>query len=693
MAEVTAPNPQPVTWLHPKIWLGISLLALFGYLLSGYSFLLFHTLSELFCVIIAVVVFLLAWNTKEHSQNQFLLILGCGFLGTGLVDITHLLAYQGMQVFPQAGANLAAQLWVAGRMMFVLGFMAAMVYEDRPLPPRLVLGAFLGLTAVLLTAILGLGLFPKSYDPDQGLTGFKIVAEFSFLLLLTGCIWWLRQRRERFDALMHQYLIGALGLTLASELSFASYADVYGLLNLTGHVLKILAFCLVYAGVMRQGLQQPFSLMFWEMSRQKEQLKRHQDELDRMLAQKTQDLEQEKERLHQSNQLMAQNMEAMGHKLEAAERAANAKSNFLEIMSHELRTPLNGVTGLSFLLLDRPLPPGVAEELKMIHQAGQALADILDEVLELARIEGNLHKSDRDNFSLERLLGQINLTFLAAAKSKRLRFVVEKDNLLGVEVNGNASVVKQILSNLVSNGIQFTDQGQVTLRAQTLSKPGGNLWFRFEVADTGIGISESQRKSLLMGLSAHGLGVNLVKKLVHLAGGELGLESTIGSGTRAWVDLPFGPPQAQKRVAKTDFSDKLEPNPDTPAKRILLVDDEDTNQMVIRRMLEKMGYKVQVASGGREALQLFGALTFDLVLMDCLMPGMDGFETTKQLRKMEAQPRQTRTPIVALTALTRKEDQKECETAGMDDFIKKPVIYPEFKRTLERVFAAVPGLG
>jgi signal transduction histidine kinase/CheY-like chemotaxis protein len=359
-----------------------------------------------------------------------------------------------------------------------------------------------------------------------------------------------------------------------------------------------------------------------------------------------------------------------------AEIASSAKSKFLANMSHEIRTPMNGVIG-SLSLLDQTETTAEQKALlnASIHSA-EHLLQLLSDILDLSKIEADKLELEEKPYDLELLVKQVYQLFEALAESKKLLFVLEIGTDIPDYLLGDAVRLKQVLCNLVSNAIKFTDHGEVsiTLSAQHL---GYNEYhIACEVKDSGIGISEADQARLFSAFSqagssktsvgGTGLGLAISKQLVERMGGELTLSSKQGEGAVFCV-------QWLAQEADNYSVNTLEPAQAELSGKLLLVEDNAINQMITQTILNNMGVEVDLADHGEQALDQLKSHQYDAVLMDCQMPIMDGYEASRRWRAYEAEHQLPRTPILALTAHAMKGDREACERFGMDNYMVKPV--------------------
>ncbi|MEN3000753.1 MAG: ATP-binding protein [Armatimonadota bacterium] len=369
----------------------------------------------------------------------------------------------------------------------------------------------------------------------------------------------------------------------------------------------------------------------------------------------------------------------------AAETANRAKSEFLANMSHEIRTPMNGILGMVELLADTPLTEEQRDYLDTLRVSADHLLGLLNDILDLSKIEAGKMHIESLPVALGELVHDTVRLFRARAESKGLRLNVHIAPETPPAVMGDPVRLRQILANFISNAIKFTEQGEVAVMVEPSRNYPHGIWLA--VRDTGIGIPPDRLASIFEPFTqadssttrkygGTGLGLTICKRLAELMGGQIGVESQPGVGSTFYVDLPLPPaetPHAQE-------SEQAAALPDIPAgKRILLVEDNAVNRKVALHLLSKLQLEVEIATNGLEAVQKASANAYDLILMDCQMPEMDGYEATRQLRT-----RGVAIPIVALTANALEGDRERCLACGMDDYLAKPIKPDELQRTLAR---------
>jgi two-component system sensor histidine kinase RpfC len=386
---------------------------------------------------------------------------------------------------------------------------------------------------------------------------------------------------------------------------------------------------------------------------------------------------------------------------EEAHRANQAKSRFLANMSHEFRTPLNGIIGMSELLVTTTLTAEQRDSAHVIQTSARALQLLVDDVLDISKIEaGKFNRNDSD-FSLTELVKSIHVMLRPGAQSKSLAFDLDIDRDVPTTLHGDSNHLRQILVNLLSNAIKFTEDGRVVLAVSMLSAKPGTARLRFSVRDTGIGIPraalvhifdafEQAESGLGRRHGGTGLGTTIAKALTELMDGTIGVESEVGQGAHFWVDIPFGLAARDESVASNiiAFDDPfVRHRARVRPMRILVADDQSANLMVMRRLLEKAGHRPQLVDDGEHVLDAIESQGCDVVVIDLHMPGVSGLEVMKQSRFMEAGRK--RTPFIVLTADATAEARIECERAGAYAFMTKPVAVD---RLLEKIAEIAEGL-
>jgi len=435
------------------------------------------------------------------------------------------------------------------------------------------------------------------------------------------------------------------------------------------------------------------------------------------------------QRLMNDAQELEQKNEQLEKALFAAREATLMKSRFLANMSHEIRTPMNGVLGMTDFLLGSGLNAEQQEYAESIKRSADSLLALINDILDLSRIEAGKLRLDSVDFPLRSSVAETCSLFALQARAKGLEFVSSVAPGVPEQAVGDAGRLRQVLTNLLGNAIKFTERGQVGLKAEIVSQTRDAIQLKFTVHDTGIGIPSGEQGRLFDTFTqvdesntrkygGTGLGLAISKQLVELLSGEIGLESEPGRGSSFWFTASFGKstrpevavsasPAAQRsevgfrqtakpRVMAATSQTRTAQPAEAPAAvsplqkqmRILLAEDNEINQRITLRLLQKLGLAADAVVNGREAVEALEKRKYDLVLMDCQMPDMDGFEATAVIRSREGSSRHQ--TICALTANAMDGDKERCLAAGMDDYISKPVGLEKLREALCRW---IPGVG
>lgn len=489
--------------LNKAAFLLAGALVLLGlYLTSHYSYLLFHSLAEVFSIVVACGVFMVAWNARNFLDNNYLLFIGIAFLSVASLDLLHTLAYKGMGVFQGYDSNLPTQLWIASRYVQSLSLLIALLFLRRELNIHLVLLSYAMIVVLLLASIFYWGVFPDCYIEGVGLTPFKKISEYVISLIFLASIALLLKYRTQFDPGVLRLLVLSIILMIGAELAFTFYVSVYGLSNLVGHVLKIISFYLIYTAIIATALVKPYRVLFRNLKQSEAELRQYTVEL----------------------QARNQDLDAFAH-----------------TVAHDLRNPLALIISSARLLIAHcgtELEEEIHELLGMITRTAFKMSRIIDELLLLAEVRKAQTKAT-----------PLDMVAIVADAQQRLAELIETEQ---VDISlpdtwpvalGYAPWIEEVWVNYLSNAIKYGGQPpRLELGASTQA----DSMIRFWVHDNGLGLTPEDQEALFtpftrldqVRATGHGLGLSIVKRIVEKFDGRVGVESEPGQGSFFFFTLP-----------------------------------------------------------------------------------------------------------------------------------------------------------
>lgn len=515
--------------------MGIAVLAGL-YLAKLYNYLLFHTLVEMFSVVVACGIFVIAWNARGIMSNNYFLFVGIASLFVGATDLVHALAYKGMGVFPGYDANLATQLWVVARYLQCSAILAAPLFIGRKLKPGLTVAAYLAGTSLLMALVFS-GLFPDCFIEGKGLTPFKKGSEYLFSLMLLGALVFMRRKTKAFDRDVVRLLSTAIGVMIASELFFTLYTDLYGITNMVGHFLKFFGFYLFYKALIEIALTRPYDLLFRELKESAQEV----EILNTNLAARAVDLEEANCELEAT----LSELEAANHQLETTNRELEAANQELEAfnytVSHDLRSPLTCIDGYCQLLTEmcgEGLDERGKEFVREIADSAERMEQLITTLLNFSQLTRK--ELNRETVDLSKLAGQVSRDLQLRQPERTVTFRIAE----GVDAGGDLKLLKVALENLLGNAWKYTGKrAEAVIEFGALQRDGEHVLF---VRDNGVGFDMAHADKLFAvfqrlhdaeEFEGIGIGLATVQRIVLRHGGRIWAEGEEGKGATFYFTL------------------------------------------------------------------------------------------------------------------------------------------------------------
>ncbi|MGM0366331.1 MAG: MASE3 domain-containing protein [Actinomycetota bacterium] len=453
---------------------------------SAYNYLLFHTLAEIYSIVIAFIIFIITWNSARFIDNHYLIFIGVAYLFIGSIDLVHTLAYKGMGIVVGNGANVSTQLWISARFIEATALLIAPVFVRRKVNYHLQLLIYSAISAFLFLSIFYWRIFPRCYIEGVGLTPFKIYSEYLIVALLAASIIFIYRLRKEFDKKMFYLLVSSISITAIGEVFFTLYVDVYGFFNLLGHVFKIISFYLIYKAIVESGIRRPYDILFGRLSRNRE-----------LLQKKTAKLQM------------------LNNELES----------FAYTVSHDLRGPLRSIDDYSHALAEdysKVLDTEAIGYISRIRASARKMENLINDILKLSHISTKDVKKNR--FNLSQLAQKVFDCLSSEEPNRTIEFRVKPD----IEIEADKNLVEILLRNLIENSIKFTANKKNARIELTAGKSNGRKVFSLK--DNGIGISMEYAEKIFEPfrkfhiddtIKGSGIGLATVRKIVKLHGGKV----------------------------------------------------------------------------------------------------------------------------------------------------------------------------
>ncbi|MGI8895821.1 MAG: MASE3 domain-containing protein [Casimicrobiaceae bacterium] len=649
-----------------------------------------HTLFETAAIVIAMLVFAVGWNAYSRVRPGNIVLLACAFLGVGLLDFSHALSFPGMPDFvTPSSPEKAINFWLAARVLAAVALLAVALVPWRAFASRatrfVLLGAVLaGVGFAHWVFLYQAEAVPRTFIAGQGLTAFKLYVEYAIIAanLVAACVLLVMMRKPQpFEAAA---LFGAVCAMAMSEFFFTLYSSLTDIFNLMGHVYKAVSYLFLYRAIFVGTIEEPYRQLHAALG----QINQFNAQLERGIAERTAQLETA---------------------TQAADSANCAKSTFLATMSHEIRTPMNGVLGMVELLSLTKLEAEQRTTVEIVRESAKSLLRIIDDILDFSKIEAGKLDVRPEPTSIKALIEGVHNIYSGNASSIGLLIKRSVDPGISPALLVDPLRLRQILNNFVSNALKFTSHGHIEVKAELVDRIDGEDRVRFSVADTGIGISAENQQHLFQPFSqaeagttrrfgGTGLGLSICRRLAEMMGGSIAMVSELGKGTTMvlTLSLPHADPgdlvradspagrQSGGRASLMRRAPPSIPEAVLEGTLVLVVDDHPINRLVLLRQVGVLGYAAESADNGVEALEKWKTGRFAVIITDCNMPEMDGYDLARNIRALEAGKGHERIRLLACTANALGGEAEVCFAAGMDDYLAKPVELTQMMEKLDR---------
>jgi len=490
------------------IWIALSVGVVTTGLLviSEDSYLLFHSLIELFSIVVAGSIFMISWNARRYLDNDYFLFIGIAYFFVGIIDLLHTLAYHGMGAFATTGSNLATQLWVGGRYLQSITLLLAPYFCIRKLNVQMQVLIYGLVTSLLLASIFYWQIFPVSYVEGRGLTSFKVISGYIVIAILGIAILLLLKQSHWFDRGVLRLLVASMIAAIAAEIAFTTYFNVYSITSAVGHLLRLISFYLAYKAIIETGLTRPQAILFHRLTQSEERLRQQTEEL-----------------------------QARNEELDA----------FAHTVAHDLKNPLATLIVAIDTLSDFKVPPEQwSEYTDEIIDTAYHMNSIVDNLLLLAELR--IGDVPFETINLAEVVANVKQRLVHLIAQNQAKIETPDDWPVAL---GYAPWVEEVLENYISNAIKYGGRPPII---QLGVDPGPDDCLRFWVRDNGIGIGEEEQANLFKvpnrqhrRVTGHGLGLSIVRRIVERMGGQTGVESTPGQGSCFYFTLSQAYPKSK----------------------------------------------------------------------------------------------------------------------------------------------------
>lgn len=614
-----------------------------------------NTLLETITAVLVIVIGLFALIRYYTKKEPMLFYIGIGFIGAFLLNAFHIIVTSTniIYIIPSNSYGIFAWTWLFARLFLATFLSISWVhwYKEKKENKSIAINekkvyVFTSILILILFVTYTLVQLPAVYLKDATINRpLELIPGVLFFLSLLGFIHKKGWQTDIFEHCLILFLIiNSIIQTLVISTSENLYDTMFGLTS----GLRISSFFILFIGLLRNT-----STLYKES-------------------------EHRKNLLESQNDILLNTQIELKHAIQLAENSMKAKDQFLAHASHEIRNPLNGIIGLTRILLTTPLNEDQKKYMTTMKESSDTLMAVINNILDHSKIESGKILIEEIKFDIKLVVEAVKELLSFRSTEKNIKLHIEIDEYLPQFCIGDPVRLKQILLNLTDNAIKFTNKGEVKIKVDLIKENKNDMEVRFTVKDTGIGIPEKKLEMIFESYAqanldttrkygGSGLGLTITKKLVELQGGTIHVKSIYKKGTTFFIDMKYKKYIEGTIDKKDDYTDMHADNI-----RILFIEDNSVNQMITKVALEDYGFSIEIASNGKEGLEILKQHSFDLILMDVQMPIMDGYQATQHIRKDPQFKKYSTIPILGITAYSTKSEAEKCISSGMNDYVLKP---------------------